>query len=107
MPYDEGLAERDVSERKMFGGLAFLVAGRMALAASRDGGILVRVDPADVDALVEKGPATVAIMGSREMRGWVRVPGGVLRTDRQLAGWVRRGIDHARSLAPGARRRSR
>ncbi|MFE4858408.1 TfoX/Sxy family protein [Streptomyces sp. NPDC056670] len=107
MAYDEDLAERmrecmaaerGVSERLMFGGLAFLLQGHMCLAVSRQGGILVRVDPATSDRLVAAAKAEVAVMGGRPMRGWLRVAPENLRTKRQLAPWVRRGVDYARSL---------
>jgi len=105
--YDEDLAERirelvgdgpDVTEKKMFGGLAFLVGGNMAIAASGQGGILVRVDPGESDALVARTPAHVAEMRGREMPGWLRVDSGDVRTKRQLAPWVERGTAYARSL---------
>jgi TfoX/Sxy family transcriptional regulator of competence genes len=105
--YDEALAERirelvgggaDVTEKKMFGGLAFLVGGNMAIAASGQGGILVRVDPDESDALVARTPARVAEMRGREMPGWLRVDAGAVRTKRQLAAWVGRGTAYARSL---------
>ena len=109
MAYDEALAERirelvgggpDVTEKKMFGGLAFLVGGNMAIAASGQGGILVRVDPDESGALVAKTPARVAEMRGRELPGWLRVDTGDVRTKRQLAPWVERGTAYARSLPP-------
>jgi len=109
MAYDEKLAERirqlvadepAVTEKKMFGGLAFLVGGNMAIAASGQGGALVRVDPAESDALVAKSNAYVAVMRGREMPGWLRVDSEHLRTKRDLAPWVDRGIAFARSLPP-------
>ena len=107
MAYDEALAERirelvggaaDVSEKKMFGGLAFLVGGNMAIAASGEGGILVRVDPDESDVLVAGTPARVAEMRGRAMPGWLRVDLDDVRTKRQLAAWVERGTAYARSL---------
>ena len=107
MAYDEALAQRiralvagepGVGERKMFGGLAFLVGGNMAVAASGQGGILVRVDPAESDALVASTPARPMEMRGREMAGWLRVEGGEVATDEALAGWVRRGVEFARTL---------
>ena len=107
MAYDEDLADRvrellgeepEVIERSMFGGLAFFVGGNMAVTVSSRGGVLVRVDPSQSDRLVAAGRAEVAIMRGRRMRGWLRVPPEYLRTERQLAVWVRRGIDQARSL---------
>jgi TfoX/Sxy family transcriptional regulator of competence genes len=107
--YDEHLAERirelighqpDVTEKKMFGGLAFLVGGNMAISASGQGGALVRVDPAVSDTLVARTNAVVAIMRGRPMDGWLRVASSDLRTRRQLAKWVDIGTTFARSL-PG------
>ena len=107
MAYDEELAERirelvgseaDLTEQKMFGGLAFLVGGNMAVAASGQGGILVRVDPAESDALVATTKARLMEMGGRRMRGWLRVDPEDVRTKRQLARWVERGTTYARSL---------
>jgi TfoX/Sxy family transcriptional regulator of competence genes len=110
MAYDEELADRirllaaadgaAVSEKRMFGGLAFLVGGHMAVAASGQGGILVRVDPAESDELVRTTPATVAVMRGREMAGWLRVASADVAEDEQLAPWVRRGVGHAGSLPP-------
>jgi TfoX/Sxy family transcriptional regulator of competence genes len=105
--YDEDLAdrigeliagERDVVEKKMFGGLAFLVAGNMAIAASGQGGVLVRVDPGQADDLIETTPAEVAVMRGRPMTGWLRVASKDLATKRQLDTWVRLGVGYARSL---------
>ncbi len=105
--YDEALAwrirellrdERHLDEKKMFGGLAFLVGGNMAIAASGQGGVLVRVDPARSDLLVETTKAEIAIMGGRPMQGWLRVPAVHLGTKRQLAKWVQVGAASARSL---------
>ena len=107
MAYDEDLAMRisellaadaDVTEQKMFGGLAFLVGGNMAVAASGRGGLMVRVDPATSDALVAKTTATVMEMRGRAMTGWLRVPADDVRTKRQLARWVGLGAAYARSL---------
>jgi TfoX/Sxy family transcriptional regulator of competence genes len=107
LTYDELLAGRirdllatkpDVTEKKMFGGLAFLVAGNMAVGASGQGGILVRADPAESDTLVASTDARVMEMRGREMRGWLRVAPEHLRTKRQLAKWVELGTTYARSL---------
>ena len=107
MAYDELLAERirellaaerEVSEKKMFGGLAFLIAGHLAIAASGQGGALVRCDPARVDALVATTSAEIAVMRGRPMTGWLRVPIDGLRTKRQVARWVGVGAESARSL---------
>jgi hypothetical protein len=107
MAYDEILADRirelvssesDLTERKMFGGLAFLIGGNMAVAASGQGGVLVRVDPAQSDALVATTNARLMEMRGRQMQGWLRVGPEELRTKRQLAKWVELGSTYARSL---------
>jgi TfoX/Sxy family transcriptional regulator of competence genes len=109
MAYDEALAARirdllsdapDVGEKKMFGGLAFLVRGNMAIAASGQGGILVRADPAQSDELVATTDAYVAEMRGRLMPGWLRVDADALRSDRDLAPWLEIGTAYARSLPP-------
>lgn len=107
MAYDERLAERirelaaderGVTEKRMFGGLAFLVGGNMAISASGQGGVLVRVDPAQSDGLVASTDATTAVMRGRPMPGWLRVDADHVRTKRQLQKWVQLGIAYARSL---------
>jgi TfoX/Sxy family transcriptional regulator of competence genes len=107
--YDEDLANRireliaaeeGVSEKRMFGGLAFLVGGNMAVAASGQGGLMVRVDPGETDALVAKPHAKPFEMRGREMQGWLRVDDEGVRTKRQLEPWVKRGVAYARSLPP-------
>ena len=109
MAYDEELADRirellggeaDLTEKKMFGGLAFLVGGNMAVAASGQGGVLVRVDPAQSDTLVATTNARLMEMRGRQMQGWLRVGTEDLRTKRQLAKWVELGTTYARSLPP-------
>ena len=89
----------------MFGGLAFLVAGNMAIAASGQGGVLVRVDPATTDDLIRRTPARVAVMRGRAMQGWLRVDSADVRTKRQLAKWVELGVSYAGSLPAKRRRR--
>jgi len=107
--YDEDLANRiseliagdpDVTEKQMFGGLAFLVGGNMSIAASGQGGLMVRVDPQDTDALLTKPHTRPFEMRGRELQGWLRVDAEGLRTKRQLEPWVRRGVAYARSLPP-------
>ena len=107
MAYDENLADRirelvggdaDVTEQKMFGGLAFLIGGNMAVAASGQGGVLVRVDPAQSDALVATTNARPMEMRGRQMQGWLRVDAEDVRARRQLARWVELGTTYARSL---------
>lgn len=109
MAYDEDLAdrirelaagERAITEMKMFGGLGFLVGGHMAVAASGQGGILVRVDPAESEALVAKTNAYPMEMRGRQMQGWLRVDAEHVRTKAQLSRWVQRGIAYAQSLPP-------
>jgi hypothetical protein len=109
MAYDEELAGRirqligsdpELTEKKMFGGLAFLIRGNMAIAPSSGGGAMVRVDPAQSDALVATANATLVNMRGRDMPGWLRVRVEDLRTDDQLAPWVKIGIGYARSLPP-------
>jgi hypothetical protein len=105
--YDQALAERirtliagepGLTEKKMFGGLAFLIAGNMAVAASGQGGVLVHVDPAESDRLAGTTAAETAVMRGRPMRGWLRVAAADVATDGELARWVERGAAYARSL---------
>jgi TfoX/Sxy family transcriptional regulator of competence genes len=107
MAYDEELAGRirellagepDLTEKKMFGGLAFLIGGNMAVGASGQGGILVRVDPEESDALVAKTKASPMEMRGRQMQGWLRVAANDLGSKRELTKWVERGRSYARSL---------
>jgi TfoX/Sxy family transcriptional regulator of competence genes len=107
MAYDEDLAnrirelvamERGVTEQRMFGGLAFLINGNMSVSASGQGGLLLRIDPAETDALLRKQHAFPFVMRGRDMQGWLRVEAEGLRTKRQLEGWVARGVAYARSL---------
>jgi TfoX/Sxy family transcriptional regulator of competence genes len=109
MAFDEDLANRvrelisgepDVSEQRMFGGLAFLVAGHMSVAVSGQGGLMVRVEPADTKTLIAKPHARPFEMRGREMKGWVRVDSEGVRSKRQLEPWVKRGVAFARSLPP-------
>ncbi len=86
----------------MFGGLAFLVDGNMAIAASRQGGVLVRVDPAESERLVARSHAEVAIMRERPMTGWLRVSAEHVATKRQLERWVKLGTGYARTLSAEA-----
>lgn len=109
MAYDEELAERiraalppglDLAERRMFGGLAFLVSGNLAVAASGEGGLLLRVDPARTDELAGRAGASVAVMRGRPMTGWIRVTADAVRTEEALRAWVDRAVAHAASLPP-------
>jgi TfoX/Sxy family transcriptional regulator of competence genes len=107
MAYDEKLAERirelvagerGVTEKKMFGGLAFLLNGNMAVAASGQGGLLVRVDPDESDTLLAQPGASLMEMRGRTMAGWMRVDADAVRTKKQLSSWVDRGVGFAGSL---------
>jgi TfoX/Sxy family transcriptional regulator of competence genes len=109
MAYDEELADRlreqladepAITEKKMFGGLAFLLQGNMAVAVSGQGGLLVRMDPAASDDALSHPHAELAVMRGRPMQGWIRVAAEGVRTKPQLAGWVRRGVEFARTLPP-------
>jgi TfoX/Sxy family transcriptional regulator of competence genes len=109
MAYDEELADRirdlvtgepNLTEQKMFGGLAFLIGGNMAVAASGQGGVLVRVDPSESEALVATTNARPMEMRGREMAGWLRVGAEDVRTEPELARWVELGTRFARSLPP-------
>jgi TfoX/Sxy family transcriptional regulator of competence genes len=107
MAYDEDLANRlrellsaeeTVTEKKMFGGLAFLVDGNMCVAASRNGGLLVRIDPADTDACLARSHVALMTMGGRTMGGWITVAPDGVRTKRELASWVKRSLSFIRTL---------
>src|SRR4051812_17035636 len=107
MAYDEHLAarirellrgKRGVTEKRMFGGLAFLLHGNMAVAASGTGGVLVRVDPDETTALLKRAHVSRMVMGGRSMDGWLRVADEGVRTKRQLESWVTRGVTYASSL---------
>jgi TfoX/Sxy family transcriptional regulator of competence genes len=107
MAYDEELAHRirellagepGLTEVAMFGGLAFLLDGNMAVAASGQGGLLVRVDPDAGDELLSSPQVSAMVMRGREMKGWLRVDAEALRRKRELAAWVKRGAHFARSL---------
>jgi TfoX/Sxy family transcriptional regulator of competence genes len=109
MAYDEQLANRlrevvqdepGLTEKRMFGGLAFLIGGHMAVAASGQGGLLVRADPATSDALLTKAGVRSMEMRGRQMQGWLRVDDEVVRTKPQLAKWVTLGAGYARTLPP-------
>ena len=106
MAYDEDLANRlreqlsgaSYTEKKMFGGLAFLIGGNMSVAASGQGGLLVRVDPGEYDALLKEPGAGPMDMGRGPMRGWLRVDPDVLADEETLGAWVTRGVSYAQSL---------
>ncbi|HVS29671.1 MAG TPA: TfoX/Sxy family protein [Solirubrobacteraceae bacterium] len=109
MAYDEELANRlrelladedAITEKWMFGGLAFLLHGNMSVSASRNGGLLVRIDPADTDAFLARPHVALMQMGGRTMDGWITIAPEGLKTKRELAGWVKRGISFAKTLPP-------
>jgi TfoX/Sxy family transcriptional regulator of competence genes len=109
MAYDEDLANRlrelladedAVTEKKMFGGLAFLLNGNMSVSASRNGGLLARIDPADTDAALARPHVELMRMGGRTMGGWITVAPAGLKTKRELAAWVKRSVAFARTLPP-------
>jgi hypothetical protein len=113
MAYDEDLADRirvaigrnqtlsgQVTEKRMFGGLAFLLDGNMAVAASGQGGLLLRVDPQETEALLEKEHTGPMEMRGREMDGWLRVDAGGVESDEDLQRWVEIGLVRAGSLPP-------
>ncbi len=109
MSYDEEVASRvrallagdgDVTEKRMFGGLAFLIGGAMAVAASGEGGLMVRIDPDDGEALIDRPQVRPVEMRGRELKGWLRVDYERLGTERELEAWVGRGVAYARSLPP-------
>jgi TfoX/Sxy family transcriptional regulator of competence genes len=105
--YDEKLAtrlrellanEKGLTEKRMFGGLAFLINGNMSVSASGQGGLLLRVDPEQTDALLAEPHAQPFEMRGRAMQGWLRVAPEGVRTKRELERWVKRGVAYARSL---------
>jgi hypothetical protein len=109
MAYDEDLAERirgligddpALTEKKMFGGLAFLINGNMSVAASGQGGLLVRCAPEDTVALLDQPGAEDFVMRGRAMEGWLRVSPEAVASESELQPWVRRGVGYAHSLPP-------
>ena len=109
MAYDTELADRirellapehGVDEKRMFGGLAFLINGHMTVAASGQGGLLVRVPPDETEKLLDRAYVSPMVMAGREARGWLRIDAQGLKTKRQLESWVGRGVKYVRSLPP-------
>jgi TfoX/Sxy family transcriptional regulator of competence genes len=109
MAYDNDLADRirellgplrGVDEKRMFGGLAFLLNGHMSVAVSGQGGLMVRVPPNDTEKLLARAHVSPMVMAGREVRGWIRVDVAGVKTKRQLQDWVNRGVDYARGLPP-------
>ncbi|MPY77059.1 MAG: RNA methyltransferase [Actinophytocola sp.] len=114
MAYDHELADRirelvageeGVTEQQMFGGLAFLINGNMSVAASGQGGLLVRVNPDGAEGLVDDERVRTMVMREREMRGWLQVDKSAVGTEGQLEDWVTRGVGYARSLPAKKKRR--
>ena len=109
MAFDQELAgtlrellaqERKVTEKKMFGGLAFLVNGNMCVSESGKGGMLVRIDPAETKAALARPHATLMVMGGRSMDGWIRIAPAGVSTKRQIEPWLRRSLAYVKSLPP-------
>lgn len=110
MAYDEELANRiravlsaeeDLTEKAMFGGLGFMLGGRMAVAAGSKGVLMVRIDPAEGDALVDGDRVRFVRMRGREMRGWLDVHPEAIADDDELRAFVGRGAAYVRSLPDG------
>jgi TfoX/Sxy family transcriptional regulator of competence genes len=108
MAYDEQLAEEvrerlaevdgELIEKKMFGGLGFMLDGNLVVAASRRGGLLVRTDPADADE-VESQPGVEPMKSAgRRMPGWVFVDAGALRSEAELDAWMSRALAFVATL---------
>ena len=109
MAYDEELADRirelistepGLTEKKMFGGLAFLLDGRMSVAVSREGGLLIRVNPADQAALLLRPHTSPFVMQGRPATGWMRVDAAALEDDVELSMWVSHGVNYAQEQPP-------
>jgi TfoX/Sxy family transcriptional regulator of competence genes len=109
MAYDEDLAdrireliaaERGVEEKRMFGGLAFLINGNMSVAAGGRGGLMVRVPPDETGKLLGREHVEPMVMAGRETRGWLLIAADGLKTKRQLQSWVTRGVGYAKNLKP-------
>ena len=107
MAYDEDLADRvrevvqgeeGLTEKRMFGGLAFLIGGNMAVSASGKGGLLLRVDPEDTQTFVSEPLVRRFEMRGREMDGWLHLDAEAVTTDDELRRWVGHGVSYARSL---------
>ncbi|MDT5166603.1 MAG: hypothetical protein QOC88_3497 [Mycobacterium sp.] len=91
-------SQRGVDEKRMFGGLAFLINGNMSVAVSKEGGLMVRVPSDHTEKLLTRAHVNPMVMAGREVRGWIRVGIDGVKTKRQLTDWVTRGVDYARGL---------
>lgn len=109
MAYDADLADRirdviqgesGLTERRMFGGLAFLIQGHMAVSASGQGGLLLRINPAETASLLDEPHVRRVEMRGREVDGWLRVEPEALKTEDNLRRWISHGITYARTLPP-------
>jgi hypothetical protein len=109
MAYDEDLANRlrelladehPITEKKMFGGLAFLLNGHMTVSASGQGGLLARIDPAETEKAIARPHAALMEMRGRTMDGWIRVAPEGVKTKRDLAPWVKRSLSYVKTLPP-------
>lgn len=109
MAYDEALADRirtrvgddpAVTEKRMFGGLAFLVGGHMAVAAGSEGALMVRCAAADTERLLTEPGAKPMVMRGRDLKGWLEIEAPVLQDETTLSDWVDLGVAYARTLPP-------
>ena len=109
MPYDEDLANRlrellaaeaGITEKRMFGGLAFLLHGHMSVSASGRGGLLARIDPSETDAALARPHAALMVIGGRTMEGWISVAPEGCATMSELSGWVERSVSYVKTLPP-------
>ena len=109
MAYDEQLADRirahveqekGLTEKRMFGGLAFLINGRMAVAAGSKGDVMLRVDPKDTERLLQLPNASPVEMRGREMVGWLNLDANLISSEDEMAEWIQRGVSYAKSLPP-------
>jgi TfoX/Sxy family transcriptional regulator of competence genes len=111
MAYDERLAEEvrerlrvatggALTEKAMFGGLAFMVDGHLTIGASRTGGLLVRTDPADADEVLALEGVEPMVNAGRKMPGWVFVAADVIRDEGSLDDWIERSLGYVTTLPP-------
>jgi TfoX/Sxy family transcriptional regulator of competence genes len=110
MPYDQQLAERvrelvaprdGVTEKKMFGGIGWMLNGNMAVGVMSSGGLIVRVEPEETEALIAQPHVnTFGREGARPMKGFVVVDADTIEDDATLADWVDRGAARAMAMPP-------